>query len=612
MPLTLSGHSDPRKQLEAASLWKPGTPLKLAFFPQGGVLPNFINISSDSSTNANPLAIHANTSELEFPAMSVNEIVVLDGLSALGPIETISFISRCASSLAILGRITFNIFEGHWVYPHNNPICTWNADALIAVLDHAGLLVDYVSHSDEDGLKRVTISGGRLQGREALFPKIESLHALIEGPLCSLGCVPQDRTREFYSQCLKALNLSAPPEFTKPYTFHVPTAKSDRLKILHTVEFYAPNVGGAELVVKHISEGLVQRGHSVTVATSHLPDRHFKELNGVHIEQFKVTGRAAMGIPGSDVARYIQFIKDFPCDVMLNYAAQQWATDLALPLYSQLNNRVKVLAPCGYSAMQGVGILRSKEYHNYFHYILPRALSFADAVIYHSALYQDYEFAKAVGLSNDVIIPNAVDEAEFAIPPNVNFREKYRIREKFVLLCVGNFMEGKGQGKLIEIMRNLRMPDVALVLIGRDGGTLQRNQELAGNLPVYFLTDIPRADTVSAYFNADLFTFASNVEASPLVILEAKAARLPFLSTDVGNVRELAGGIICSLAEMPECIIKLLNDPELRSTLGEEGWKEYLSKHTWTKVIDNYEDLYQRLHFLKQRSSLQLHSVRAQ
>lgn len=36
------------------------------------------------------------------------------------------------------------------------------------------------------------------------------------------------------------------------------------MKILHTVEFYEPSVGGAQEVIKQISLQLVKRGHEVT------------------------------------------------------------------------------------------------------------------------------------------------------------------------------------------------------------------------------------------------------------------------------------------------------------------------------------------------------------
>jgi len=94
------------------------------------------------------------------------------------------------------------------------------------------------------------------------------------------------------------------------------------LKILHTVEFYYPHVGGAEQLIQQLSERLAARGHDVTVATTLLAGRTFSRLNGVKIEQFDITGSLAKGIYGTDVERYRQFLLENPADVVLNYAAQ--------------------------------------------------------------------------------------------------------------------------------------------------------------------------------------------------------------------------------------------------------------------------------------------------
>jgi len=107
------------------------------------------------------------------------------------------------------------------------------------------------------------------------------------------------------------------------------SVKEKPLSILHTVEFYHPHVGGAEIVVQELSERLVKRGHRVTVATTKLANRTFAELNGVQIEEFDVRGAIARGFTGSDIARYQQFLLKHPADIMMNYAAQQWTTDLA-------------------------------------------------------------------------------------------------------------------------------------------------------------------------------------------------------------------------------------------------------------------------------------------
>ena len=102
------------------------------------------------------------------------------------------------------------------------------------------------------------------------------------------------------------------------------------MNILQTMGSYYP-IGGAQEVVKQISERLVRRGHEVTVATSWQVDRASKEINGVQIEEFKVSGNAIHGFQG-EVDLYQKFLLEGDFDVMMNYAAQQWATDLVLPI----------------------------------------------------------------------------------------------------------------------------------------------------------------------------------------------------------------------------------------------------------------------------------------
>jgi glycosyltransferase involved in cell wall biosynthesis len=229
---------------------------------------------------------------------------------------------------------------------------------------------------------------------------------------------------------------------------------------------------------------------------------------------------------------------------------------------------------------------------NYYTAIIPSILPLYDAAVYHSKSYKDFEFAENLNLRNGVIIPNAVDEDEFNAPSTINFREKYNITTPYFLLSVGNFLVNKGQESLIEVLRAIDRPEITLVLIGRDMGTLDELKEFASGLNVKFMTDISREDTVAAFKSADLFVFASLVEASPLVIIEAKAARLPFISSECGNVREFKGGLVTSLEEMPIEILNLLIDAPRRKQLAEEGWKEWSEHLTWEKVVDMYEQLY--------------------
>jgi len=376
------------------------------------------------------------------------------------------------------------------------------------------------------------------------------------------------------------------------------------LNIVHTVEFYHPHLGGAELVVQQVSERLVRRGHRVTVATTAMAVRETNRINGVCIKGFAVKGAMGSRIAGPDVERYRQFLLTCDADVVMNYAAQQWATDLALETVpATTGRRVNIIAPCGYSALDGLSTLRWPAFADYFRKVIPRYLPLYDAAVYHSVRYQDHAFAVDHGFTNGVVIPNGVDSDEFDRSPEVDFRKKYGITTRYLGLCVANYLPDKGQDRVIDCVRQMGRDDFSLVFIGKQGSELARLRQLAHGVAVRFLQDISRADTVAAFHEADLFLFGSRIEAAPLVIIEAMAARTPFVSTDCGNVGEMKGGVICAPQEMAYNANRLLDNPALRKDLAQDGHRQVRKALTWESVVDRYEDLYLSLHHTKKQEA---------
>ena len=70
------------------------------------------------------------------------------------------------------------------------------------------------------------------------------------------------------------------------------------------------------------------------------------------------------------------------------------------------------------------------------------------------------------------------------------------------------------------------------------------------NIDLHAIYNIPHDKIPYYYYSADLLLFTSLSEGSPNVIKEAMACNLPIVSTDVGDVKEIIGGIegcfICS------------------------------------------------------------------
>ncbi|MGB2705792.1 MAG: glycosyltransferase [Candidatus Omnitrophota bacterium] len=100
---------------------------------------------------------------------------------------------------------------------------------------------------------------------------------------------------------------------------------------------------------------------------------------------------------------------------------------------------------------------------------------------------------------------------------------------------------------------------------------------------------------------ADIFVLPSYSESFGLAVLEAMACRLPVVITDrVGiytDVKEYGAGIVtrCDAGEAAWAIGKLLNDENLRKSMGENGKRLAEERFTWDKVADKLVGVYREI-----------------
>ncbi|MCE1235668.1 MAG: glycosyltransferase family 4 protein [Hyphomicrobiales bacterium] len=431
------------------------------------------------------------------------------------------------------------------------------------------------------------------------------------------------------------------------------------MRILLCCEFYYPSVGGVQVVMRQIAERLVAAGHEVVVATSALSNRDFQVLAGVEIVEFKVAGNLVTGLKG-EVERYRDFVRTFPGDALLVKAAQQWTCDALWPILDQIKMR-KVFIPCGFSAFY------VESFAGYFQY-LREALKKWDHLIFYADNYRDVEFARSIGMERRSIVPNGADEREFdGAVGGTEIRAKLGIAdESFVFLTVGSLTGSKGHREILEafalletggrattLVLNGNIPSPASVASDDDGRSeasfLARasrwrramkasirstRRRLAyrlglratpGDAPKVdpfvhwpaqaeaqpgkqvLIVDLERADLVSLFRSADLFVFASNIEYSPLVLYEAAAAGLPFVTVPVGNSLEIAAwtgaGVLCPApvdatgftrvdpAVLAKAMGALMADPDALAELGATGRERWRRHFTWQGIAEQYEGI---------------------
>jgi glycosyltransferase involved in cell wall biosynthesis len=392
------------------------------------------------------------------------------------------------------------------------------------------------------------------------------------------------------------------------------------MKILHAVESYYPSVSGAPEVVRHLSERMVKAGHDVTVACRKLPERKSLMHNGVKIVEFNIRPTSDQGMStvtglAGDTKKYQDFLIEGDWDVVMTYAAQQWSTDLMLPILDKLKAK-KVIVPCGYSG------LFTPIYKQYFK-DMPNYLRKFDASVYLSNNYRDINFARVHKIKNIHVIANGADENEFAKLPTA--AQKQKLKDKYgikglMLMTIGNYTGEKGHRELLKVVKRLPLPKVTLVSAGtatpgigsydmfkQGAERIISSKKFAGK-KVVMIDGTDRKAVRELLKCADIFVFLSNIEASPLVLFEANAAGVPFIATAAGNSAEISkwtgGGIIVKTRQLPngrvvadtlDTVYKItfygLNGIKRRA-LGRRGRASWQKKFTWQKLTEEYLELY--------------------
>ena len=172
------------------------------------------------------------------------------------------------------------------------------------------------------------------------------------------------------------------------------------------------------------------------------------------------------------------------------------------------------------------------------------------------------------------------------------------------VLYLSNLEEAKGWQTLLDAARRVcrQHPTIEFIFHGRPAFGLSDDDihrtigsdDAAGRIrfagPVY--------DTAKwqALADADIFAFPSYHEAFPLSILEAMAASLPIVATDVGGVADAfshgSGGFIVpprNADTLADAILQLAHNPQLRRDMGSANRQRYLSEFTITAFAQRWK-----------------------
>jgi glycosyltransferase involved in cell wall biosynthesis len=346
-------------------------------------------------------------------------------------------------------------------------------------------------------------------------------------------------------------------------------------------------VGGIEHHIKVLAEGLVARGHEVTVLVTNTGRATSVEArNGVRVIK---AGRLVEAASTPLSVAMLRQARELQAD-LVNLHMPYPPGDLAA-----LAIRHAPLVLTYHS-----DIVRQRRLLQLYRPLLESTLRRATRIIATSEPYvRSSRFLRRYA-SKCRIVPLSVDPGRFAAATEAEaaaVRRRYAITpDEPLILSVGVLRYYKGLHLLLDAMTQL---EATLLIVGA-GPEEQRLRDLAQAFGlarrVHFAGRVSDTELPAYYRAADVFVLASHLraEAFGIVQLEAMAAGLPVIGTELGtgtsvvNQHGVTGFVVPpnEPLRLASALRVLLANPELRRQLGQQARQRVNECFTHEQMID--------------------------
>lgn len=384
------------------------------------------------------------------------------------------------------------------------------------------------------------------------------------------------------------------------------------MKIIFTVNTYYPLKDGVQFVTQYLAEGLAKKGHNVIVITSSItcdnaPEHEF--YNGVEIYRVKAAVKHTFNIGEKKEVKKLIMTLTENSDALVNVCTQTALTDWTFPLLKHIKCK-KILYIHGimdlklrladFSSVKDIAhrLWNVIRYKIYYRHNKKYIKNYDEITQLHQYDSGNLFFEKKYKLNSNIMENAAANEFFEVYEKNISdLPAEY-------MLCVANYIDRKNQKMILEAFYMSKLPEnIELILIGSEKTSYYYELEKLitmynnkyGMKKVQLLTNVPR-EYVSEYTkNASLYLLGSKWEAFPISIIESMAAGVPFVSTNVGIVKYLPGGVVVkSVDEMTYWIELFMSNRQMSSKLGMVG-KEYAIENLCVeKKVNQFEKLLEK------------------
>ena len=361
-----------------------------------------------------------------------------------------------------------------------------------------------------------------------------------------------------------------------------------------------PTFGGSGVVATELGKALAVQGHEVHFITYNQPVRLGSFHPGVYYHEVEVSKYPLFEYPPYELVLTSKMV-----EVVQTHNLNLLHVHYAIPHASAAVNAKRILADAGLTVpvvttLHGTDItLLGKDAS--FKPVITHAINASDVVTTVSQSLKD-DTVRLFEVSRDVeVVHNFVCPSHFERPPDLEFRSQLSPKGTPILCHVSNFRPVKRVLDVIDTFARVRAErEVTLLMVG-DGPDRAhaeaRCRELDLAQDVVFLGKVK--NPIEPLLISDLLLLPSETESFGLVALEAMAAGVPVVSSNVGglpevNVQEETGFLrdVGDVEGMAQDALAILDDGALRGF--KQRAKARAAEFTIDRILPHYLDLYHR------------------
>jgi glycosyltransferase involved in cell wall biosynthesis len=399
----------------------------------------------------------------------------------------------------------------------------------------------------------------------------------------------------------------------------------DSLEIAMAIGSFLPNIGGAQVFFHNLAVRLQRRGHDVLALTAFedwlkagaylesdtpYPIRPLPPRNDRWPQR---APRLYLGLHD----RYLRAVDSrFDADVWLSFGA--FPTGVTIGHYTAGTDEPHVVRVMGY----GVNKDEERDYgyrrDDRVDHLVRQWLPTASKVV--TLTENGKRACLELGVASERLrsIPCALDPSRFdETTDRDEIRETHGIpTDDWVFLVPGRKDPVKGLTDVLDAAERLtdrQRSGLHIVFVGSGTEELEteaRSRGLDGSVTALGTVGLQESEPlhlpprrlIEIYNACDACIFPSHMETFGNVTLEAMAASLPIITTDITGPGEIVtheeDGLLVppgdpkALADEMEA---LLDNPSKASKLGTAARKTVERKYTWGTVVDRYEDLFEQV-----------------